>query len=165
MEKIGKLSWVLIVAILILSAMMVVVAVFGYDTELIYIMLVVLSFLTVVLLVIVFLKRKTVAKLEYDGLVVHGPLLHAKVPYGEIKTVDLRDRMDYGIRIGGYGGHKRLGGKFRNKEFGNYDLGANVSVKEHIVVHRIDGKVLVFNLETSEETKDFFEKLKKWTGK
>jgi len=165
MAKITRLSWILIAAILAMCVLMVVVSVFGYDTQLVYIMLFIITVLTVVLLVTVIIVRKTVAKLEYDGLIVQGALLHAKVPYGEVKSVEMRDGFDYGIRVGGYADHRRLGGKFKNKEFGIYDMSAKVSVREHIVVQRIDGRALVFNLETSEETLEFFEKLKKWTGR
>ncbi|MCL2317613.1 MAG: PH domain-containing protein [Methanomassiliicoccaceae archaeon] len=165
MPHLNKISWVLIAAILVLAAMLVVVSIFGYDTELIYILLVVMTVLTVILLVIALMTRKTVAKLEYDGLDVRGALMHAKIPYGDIGSIEVRDRFDYGIRVGGYADLRRLGGKFRNKEFGTYDLSALITVKEYIVVHKIDGKVLVFNLETVEETLEFFEKLKKWTGK
>ena len=160
----GKISWVLMAAILIVAAILVVFAVLEYEDILVHALLTILI-LTLLMLFIVIMGRKTRAKLDYDGLVVSGAMLSVKIPYSDVTSVELRDEMKFGIRVGGYAGTKRLGGKFRNGEFGIYDLSAIVSTNRYIVVHSNSRKVLVFNLETEEETVEFYEKLSKWTGR
>jgi len=165
----ARISWKLIAAILILCAAMMVVAVIEYDDlTVIYILLAAVIVLTVLMLIVVLASRNISAKMEYDGLHVAGPFLSVKIPYGEISSTEMRDttgRMNYGIRIGGYGGIDRLGGRFRNSEFGNYKLGVSVSVGKNIIIRYNENKVLVFNLETADKTEQFYGELRRMVGK
>jgi hypothetical protein len=162
----SKIVWILIAAILAISAAMVAVAIFYEDGEdMIYGLLTVLFALVAVMLALVIIGRKTSARLAYDGLHVKGPMLNVAIPYGEIVSTELRDSISYGIRIGGYGGIDRLGGHFRNSEFGNYKLGVKRSVNKYIVIRRDNNKVIVFNLETAEETVSFYNELRRTAGK
>jgi hypothetical protein len=163
-----KISWILIAAVFVTSALIVIFPFLGYRFEYMYIMLALLFSLLAALLIVILIRRKTEAKAEYDGLAVRGPMLSVRIPYGEITALEMREGlgiMDYGIRIMGYGGVKRFGGSFRNREFGNYLLSVNNSVKKCIIIRRRDKKVLVFNLETADETTDLYLELKKKTGR
>jgi len=165
----AKISWKLIALILVVAAVMTVAAFVLYeDHNIVWILLVVMMILLAFLLIILLYTRDIKARLEYDGLHVTGPMLSIRVPFGEIISTEIRDGagvMSYGIRIGGYGGIDRLGGNFRNGEFGNYKLGVRVSVKKNIVVRYMKNKVLVFNLETAELTEKFYSELRRMVGK
>jgi len=167
--NLAKISWKLVAAILVICVIMTAFAFMEhYHGVIVYSLLALMLILTVLLIFITMISRKTAADLRYDGLHVRGAMLHIKVPYGNIHSTELRDgggRFDYGIRIGGYGGIDRLGGNFRNKEFGNYKLSVKISVQSCIVVRHGDNKVLVFNLETAEETVKFHGELKRTVGK
>jgi len=158
-----RTTWILFAAILILAALAVVFSVMGFGRGIIWIPLNALGVLIILFVVSAFTTRTTTAALRSYGLNVRGHLLNAKVPFGEISSVEMRDGFEYGSFIVGYEDHNRLGGQFMNNEFGRYEVSAKVAVKEHIVVHRINRKTLVFNLETAEKTREFFEKLKKRT--
>ena len=165
----AKISWKLIVGILAICVVMTIVAFMETeDLTIVYILLAVMMVLVAILLIILTFSRDIKARLEYDGLHVTGPMLSIKVPYGEINSTEIREGagiMSYGIRIGGYGGIDRLGGRFRNSEFGNYKLGVRVSVKKCIVVRYMESKVLVFNLENEDRTEQFYNELRRMVGK
>jgi len=165
----AKISWKLIVVILAISAVMTVVAFKeSEDHTIVWVLLAVMTILLVFLLIVLMYSRDIKARLEYDGLHVTGPMLSIRVPFGEIRSTEIRDGggiMSYGIRIGGYGGIDRLGGRFRNSEFGNYKLGVRVSVKKCIVVRYMESKVLVFNLENEDRTEQFYNELRRMVGK
>ncbi|MCL2317614.1 MAG: hypothetical protein FWC44_00960 [Methanomassiliicoccaceae archaeon] len=161
-----RITWVIFSAVLILVALMVALTAMGRnDFYNIPIIMSVLILLIIFLVITAFLTRGTTALLQSDRLNVRGHLFNEKVPYGEIISVEMRDGFDYGNFKAGYADLKRLGGQYNNNEFGTYYVSAKIAVKEHIVVHRINGKVLVFNLETPEATIEFYDKLKKRTGK
>ena len=98
------------------------------------------------------------AVLESDHLHVDAVMVDENIAYTDIDSVELRDNMDYGSRVGGYGGTDYLSGKFRNGEFGNYRLAVHKNVSECIVVHH-QGSVLVFNLGSNAETEAFLADL------
>ncbi|AIZ56377.1 hypothetical protein Mpt1_c04850 [Candidatus Methanoplasma termitum] len=162
----ANISWLLVAAIIVLAIVILMIAVLGYENIGMYILLTAaVLVLTFLLLAIVLKDRKTASELGYDGLTVRGAMLSVKIPYSDITSVEIRDEINFGLRVGGYAGMKRLGGKFRNSEFGVYDLSAIVSVKKYIVVRSNNRRVLVFNLETEAETVSFYERLSKWTGR
>ena len=97
--------------------------------------------------------------MDEDGLEVDATMMHEDIPYSDISHIELRDDLDYGVRVGGFGGSDISSGNFRNDEFGNYRLAVHNDVHSFIVVHRVDGSVVVFNLENEESTESFFEKL------
>jgi len=163
MVNFSKLSWALVAVTLGLTALVMIFSILEHFMLILILTGVILIITFILLLVTV--GTKADAKLEYDGMIVRGPMLHVKIPYGDISSVEMREEMDFGWRIGGYAGVSRLGGKFRNKEFGNYDISVNIYVKKYIIVRRRNGKTLVFNHKTAEETVLFYEKLKKWVGK
>ena len=76
-----------------------------------------------------------------------------------IDSVELRDDLDIGRRVGGFGGTNIRSGNFNNDEFGRYVLASYNDVPLHIVV-RHSGGILAFNLSTVEDTQAMFEDLK-----
>ncbi len=103
---------------------------------------------------VMMLAGHTDASLDDDSLTVKAFMVNEDIAYSDITLVELRENVDYGSRIGGYGGADYLSGKFRNDEFGKYTLAVKRSVSESIVVHHANG-VLVFNLESNEATEAF----------
>ena len=97
--------------------------------------------------------------MDEDGLEVDATMMHEDIPYSDISHIELRDDLDYGVRVGGFGGSDISSGNFRNDEFGSYRLAVHNDVHSFIVVHRTDGSVVVFNLENEEFTESFFEEL------
>ena len=97
--------------------------------------------------------------MDEDGVEVDATMMHEDIPYSDISHIELRDDLDYGVRVGGFGGLDISSGNFRNDEFGSYRLAVHNDVHSFIVVHRVDGSVVVFNLENEESTESFFEKL------
>lgn len=97
--------------------------------------------------------------MDEDGLEVDATMMHEDIQYSDISHIELRDYLDYGVRVGGFGGSDISSGNFRNDEFGSYRLAVHNDVHSFIVVHRTDGSVVVFNLENEESTESFFEEL------
>jgi hypothetical protein len=92
-------------------------------------------------------------KAEYDGvsLRVSGPMLNITVPFADITSVDLRNDIKFGVRTWGYAGVRYAGGRFANKEFGDYKMATDMKNKSNIVIHHTRG-ILVFNLGSAEDT-------------
>jgi hypothetical protein len=160
-----KLSWLLVAATIVLSAVLIIIGVLEFEKEVVYFVIAAVLIVTLAVTVTATMGRKTDARLEYDGLTIRGAMHSTKTPYGDIASIEMRDKLDFGIRVSGYGGVKWIGGKFRNKEFGVYDASLKMDVKKYIIVKRRNGKILVFNLETEENTVQFYDKLAKRTGR
>ncbi len=91
-----------------------------------------------------------------DGITIDASMMHENIEFSDIESVELRDDVDYGTRIGGYGGTDISSGNFRNDEFGKYKLAIHNSVDLCIVIHKASGKVVVFNLPDRESTETFY---------
>lgn len=98
---------------------------------------------------------KIQVNLNEEGLRVTGPLLDVFISYVEIKDIELRRDVNYGVRIAGYAG-KTIGGNFVNKEFGRYKVGAYLSTPICIVVSYGKKRTLVFNFDSSIRTEQFY---------
>ncbi|MDR3074881.1 MAG: DUF3784 domain-containing protein [Candidatus Methanoplasma sp.] len=98
--------------------------------------------------------------LDDEKLSVDAPMVDTRVYYDDIVSVVIRDDVDLGMRIGGFGGTRVLSGNFNNDEFGDYTLASYKSVRTHIVLEPNDGKILVFNQESVDETVSLFEDLR-----
>ena len=99
------------------------------------------------------------AYLEDDGIRIDASMYGETIPYDSIASVSLESGMDYGTRVMGYSSHGILSGDFRNDAFGGYKLAVHKGVSECIVVHKADGDVTVFNLGSSQETREFYDAL------
>jgi hypothetical protein len=165
---IGKLPLIMMVASIVVGIALIFIGESKFGDDPPYFVILVITAVTifiVVILLVTTVGKKTDAKLDYDGLVIRGAMHNTKTQYGDIASIEMRDQMDFGIRLGGYGGLKRIGGKFRNKEFGTYDASLKMPVKKYIIVKKRDERILVFNLETEAETVQFYESLQKRTGR
>lgn len=99
--------------------------------------------------------------MDDDGIEIDATMMHEDIPFSDISRIELRDSLDYGARVGGFGGSEISSGNFRNSEFGNYRLAVHNDVGSFIVVHRNDGDVVAFNLNSVESTESFFADLSK----
>lgn len=97
--------------------------------------------------------------MDEDGVEVDATMMHEDIPYSDISHIELRDDLDYGVRVGGFGSSDISSGNFRNDEFGSYRLAVHNEVHSFIVVHRTDGSVVVFNLDSRGSTESFFVEL------
>ena len=116
---------------------------------------------TAIILIAVFAfigSGKVSASLDPDGLQVSAPFVNEKVPYEDITSVELRASFDDGRRVGGFGGTEVSSGNFQNSELGRYVLARYNSVPNCIVVHHAGG-VLVFNLDTVDDTTSMYHEL------
>lgn len=96
--------------------------------------------------------------LNARDLRIEAPFVDESVPYQDINGLELRNDVDYGSRSSGYAGDHLLSGNFRNDEFGNYKLAVHKATDECIVVHQ-GGGILVFNLDSSDKTEQFYDDL------
>ncbi len=97
--------------------------------------------------------------LNDDSVTVDATMMHRTVDFDDIVALELRDGMDYGSRVGGLGNSNYLTGSFKNSEFGIYDLAVHAKVDRCIVLY-MEGKNMVFNLDSDEKTAAFFDDLR-----
>jgi len=109
--------------------------------------------------------KKVTAKMEFDGILLSGPMFLFKLPFNEMSKIELRDSIDKGMRFGGFSGSKKVSGKYKNEEFGLYDINVDQRISKYIVLRRITGVYLVFNLSSENETVTFYDELRKWVKK
>lgn len=116
-----------------------------------------------VILVIVFMfvgMGSVDATLDDEKLHIDAPMVNRSIYYEDIVDVELRYDMDYGSRIGGFGGTNVSSGNFNNAEFGDYTLAIYNSARSVcIVVEPESGKMMVFNQGSVEETESFYLEL------
>jgi hypothetical protein len=96
--------------------------------------------------------RKTAVWFNEDHMKIRGPMLDKVVNYSDIVSVDLRNDVKYGAKSVGYMGTNYIGGSFENEEFRHYYVSANYEVKSCILVRCSNKIILVFNMETEDET-------------
>lgn len=73
----------------------------------------------------------------------------------KIENAEYRDTFDKGTRTNGLGSARLSLGNFRNDEFGDYTL-YSYNKNDSCVVMRVDGKTLVVNGKTADETKELY---------
>jgi hypothetical protein len=93
------------------------------------------------------------------GLHVDAPLVEENISYDNIISIEMREDMDFGSRISGFGGSKVFSGKFSNSEFGDYTLACYKTVKKYIVVERTADRILVLNQDSIEKTLLLYDEL------
>ncbi len=99
------------------------------------------------------------AQMKGGVLHVKGPLFEESVPLDEITHLSLDEHVAYGSRVGGADFVKLKTGTFQNTVFGRYRCAVYTTPKCCIVVTTDVGRILVFNLETDEQTRTFFAQL------
>lgn len=131
------------------------------NRQMLYGLLAISGIVTVVIVIIVLLVApggSVDAELLDEGLHVDAPMVNELVRYEDIGSVELRDDLKTGRRVGGFGGDNVRSGNFQNDEFGRYTLASYNDVPLHIVVYHSD-EVLAFNLETVEATQAMYDQL------
>lgn len=114
----------------------------------------------ILVIVVIFIGSGSVnATMDGGELHVNAPFVNENISFDNIISVELREDMDLGSRMGGFGGTKVLSGNFNNKEFGDYTLACYKDIRTYIVVERGGGKMLVFNKDSVADTAAFFEDL------
>lgn len=103
------------------------------------------------------------AELTDDRLEIRATMMKENVYYEDIVSVELRDDVSYGIRVGGLGNSKVLTGNFENDEFDRYRLAVYRSTDMCVVIHKTSGTV-VFNLADDDRTRAVFEELQNKVG-
>ena len=131
------------------------------NRQMTYGLLAITGIVTVVIVIILLLVApagSVTASLEEEDLKVEAPMVNDLILYEDIASIELRDDLDTGRRVGGFGGENVRSGNFQNEEYGRYVLASYNAVPLHIVVHH-SGGVLAFNLETEESTRQMFDQL------
>lgn len=131
------------------------------NRQMTYGLLAITGIVTVVIVIILLLVApagSVTASLEEEDLKVEAPMVNDLILYEDIASIELRDDLNTGRRVGGFGGENVRSGNFQNEEFGRYVLASYNAVPLHIVVHH-SGGVLAFNLETEESTRQMFDQL------
>lgn len=73
----------------------------------------------------------------------------------KIENAEYRDTFDKGNRTNGLGSARLSLGNFRNDELGDYIL-YSYNKNDSCIVIRVDGKTLVVNGKTDDETKELY---------
>lgn len=87
-----------------------------------------------------------------------------EIDCSKIETAEYRDTFDFGVRANGLGSARLAMGNFQNEEFGDYTLYSYTKNKSCIVL-RVDGKILVLNGKTADETKELYKLISEKTEK
>ena len=78
------------------------------------------------------------------------------VEYETIDSIEYREDLDRGVRVGGFGSPKLSMGNFRNDEFGNYVCYTYTGCKDSIVITS-EGKHLVLSGKDETQTRQIYE--------
>lgn len=81
-----------------------------------------------------------------------------QVKLSDIQSVTYREDFRVGSRMGGLGSFRLQEGNFQNEEFGNYTLYAYTKCKSYVVLET-EGRMIVLNAQTPEETKALGERI------
>lgn len=113
----------------------------------------------VAIVLIIMVSGHVNVDMDDDSVSIDATMIHEDIPFSDIAYAELREDVDYGIRVGGYGGLDISSGKFRNDEFGDYKLAVHNDVGACVVLHLNDGDVVVFNLGSTAATETFYSDL------
>ena len=106
----------------------------------------------------------TVGEIEYRfedaSFTVHTSVWSDKtVAYEEIERIERRESFDAGQRTNGFGSSKLSAGRFRNREFGAYQLYAYSASEIVVVLHLQDGSILVLTGGDNAATEELYSRL------
>lgn len=120
----------------------------------------IITMAAIIIIVALFIGSGSVnATMDDEGLHINAPMTDRYLPYDGIAAVEISDNLDLGFKIGGFGGTSVLSGDFNNNEFGDYTLACYKDVHTYIIVKPMEGKTLVFNQSSVEETASFYNEL------
>ncbi len=96
------------------------------------------------------------AEVYDDRVKIDATMMNETVYFDTVLSVELRDDVSYGARVGGLGNSKVLTGNFKNDEFGKYRLAIYKSTDLCIVIETLN-KTVVFNLDSDESTRAMYD--------
>ena len=101
------------------------------------------------------------AKVGLDGtsLRIDAAMVNVDIPFTDIDSIRIYEKVSFGIKTFGYNGLRRRSGDYTNAEFGSYTCACDTGVPMYIFVKSGKKKVL-FNLNTLESTRSAFETLR-----
>ena len=97
--------------------------------------------------------------LEEETFTVKAPMFDHTFKYTEIEEIRYDADFDKGTRKWGYGSETICSGKWKNSEFGNYELAAYTKVRPCIVIS-VGGDIYAFNQSSDDATLNLFNDLK-----
>ena len=99
-------------------------------------------------------------KFDNSSFSIHSSLWKDQtVAYADIESIELREYIDVGKRINGYGSGKLNLGTFRNSEFGTYQLYSYTECREFIVLQLKENTILVVSGEDEMSTDELYEEM------
>ena len=106
----------------------------------------------------VFGSNTLLLSLEGEAVNLTGPENSSfSVPYSEIASMGLREDFEPGTAVNGdLKNHIRYG-LWHNEELGDYQLFASDKIDVVILLRTTEGEALVFNSESADTTRNFFE--------
>lgn len=106
----------------------------------------------------IFGSNTLLLSLEGEAVTLTGPEDSSfSVPYSKIASMELREDFEPGIAVsGGLKNHIRYG-LWHNEELGDYQLFASDKIDVVILLRTTEGEALVFNYESADTTRNFFE--------
>ena len=84
-----------------------------------------------------------------------------EVQYSDITSIEYVDQLYTGSRKFGIGNAVIGAGKFKNTEFGTYQLYAYNQCDAHVIIH-IDDQIIVINDKTAKKTKNIYNKIQSY---
>ena len=141
----------------IMMAVIAVIIIARIKMPIIVVVVLVFAALAVLLVPILYI-RNTVASFDGATITVKGAVVDISIPMTKLRSVEMRETIETGdIQKAASNGYK-VSGTFKNREFGEYQISADLDEKKFIVI-RYGGSILVFNLKTAEATEAFFAEI------
>lgn len=81
----------------------------------------------------------------------------SSLKWDEVKSVEMRDALDYGTLVDGSDTSKEKSGLWTNDEFGEYELFVSPKISTCIVCTLQTDRVIVINYESEESTDSFYQ--------
>ncbi|WP_273477336.1 DUF3784 domain-containing protein [Faecalicoccus acidiformans] len=81
------------------------------------------------------------------------------IKYSDVEEIYLSDDVDFGSRVGGFGGLKISSGNFENDQFGRYKLYVYNDNDSLIVLKTKEDQYIVFNLQSQKDTEKVYESI------
>lgn len=104
-----------------------------------------------------FLGVKTTA--TESSIDINAFLYRESVSVSDISEITINENINYGQRTNGADFISVKSGNFKNELFGNYRCSVYTSSDFCIAIKKNDGKYVVFNAKTNEDTKQLYDSL------
>ena len=106
----------------------------------------------------VFGSNTLLLSLEGEAVTLTGPEGSSfSVPYSNIVSMELREDFEPGTAVNGGLKNRICYGLWHNEELGDYQLFISDKINVVILLHTTAGETLVFNYESEDTTRNFFD--------